>query len=167
MEDTMAKAEVAVTNTDSIIDEIMRRQEMIARRAFELFKTHEDMFSADFDDWLQAERELFPQPSIELRKADGHFEIDAALPGVDPKKVDVKVTAEDVLITAEREPTKAEPMTAASAGMTSDGKVRYFRSIHLPEPIDPNNVKADYKQGLLHLSALIVKPEPRTIEVRG
>ena len=163
----MAKAEVSVTNTDSIIDEIMRRQEMIARRAFDLFKSHADMFSAEFEDWLQAERELFPQPSIDVRKANNHFEIDAALPGVDPKTVDVKVTAEDVLITAEREATKAEPMSAAAAGRASDGKVQYFRSIHLPEPIDPNHVRADYKHGRLHLSALIVKPEPRTIEVRG
>lgn len=161
----MSKAEVSITSTHSIIDEIMRRQEMVARRAFELFKSHEDLFSADFEDWLQAERELFPQPSIELRKMDNHFEIDAALPGVDPKKIDIKVTAEDVLITGEREAPKAEPMTAEAAGKTSDGKVQYFRSIHLPEPIDPKSVKADYKQGLLHLTAPIVKSEPRTIEV--
>ena len=163
----MAKAEVSITNTDSIVDEIMRRQEMIAQRAFELFRSHADSFSADFDDWLQAENELFPQPSIEVRKMNNHFEIDAALPGVDPKKVDVKVTAEDVLITAEREAMKPEPTSAAAAGATPDGKMQYFRSIHLPEPIDPNNVKADYKQGLLHLSAPIVKSEPRTIEVHA
>ena len=160
----MAKAEVAVTDTNSIVDELMRRQEMIARRAYELFRNHADMFNADIDDWLQAERELFPQPSIELRKADGNFEIDAALPGVDPKKVEVKVTADDVLITAERE---GAPVTAAKAGVTPDGKVQYFRSIHLPEPIDPQSVKADFKQGLLHLTAPIVKSEPVRVEVRA
>lgn len=163
----MAKAEVSVTNTDSIIDEIMRRQEMIAQRAFEIFKSHAEAFNADFDDWLQAERELFPQPSVELRKMNNHFEIDAALPGVDPKKVDVKVTAEDVLITAEREMPGAAPMTAEAAGKTSDGKAQYFQSIHLPEPIDPNHVRANYKHGRLHVSAPIVKSEPRTIEVRS
>ncbi len=161
----MAKAEVSVTNSDSIVDELMRRQEMIAQRAFEIFNGHAHMFNADLDDWLQAERELFPQPSIELRKMNNHFEIEAALPGADPKKVDVKVTAEDVLITAVREAPAKEPVTAAAAGQTSDGKVQYFQSIHLPEPIDPNQVRASYKHGRLHVSALIVKPEPRTIEV--
>lgn len=160
----MAKAEVSVTSTDSIVEEIMGRQEMIAQRAFDLFRSHADMFSAEFDDWLQAERELFPQPSIEVRKANNHFEINAALPGVDPKKVDVKVTAEDVLITAERETTG---VTAEAAGKTPEGKVQYFRSIHLPEPIDPSHVKADYRHGRLHVSAPIVKPEPRSIEVRS
>lgn len=163
----MAKAEVSVTNSGSIIDEIMRRQEMVAQRAFEIFKSHADAFSADFDDWLQAERELFPQPSIEVRKVNNHFEIDAALPGVDPRKVDVKVTAEDVLITAEREAPRAEMMTAEAAGRTPDGKAQYFQSIHLPEPIDPSHVRANYKHGRLHVSALIVKSEPRTIEVRS
>jgi len=161
----MAKAEVSVTNSDSIVDELMRRQDMIAQRAFEIFKTHAQMFNADLDDWLQAERELFPQPSIELRKMNNHFEIDAALPGADPKKVDVKVTAEDVLITAVREAPAKAPVSAAAAGQTPDGKVQYFQSIHLPEPIDPNQVRASYKHGRLHVSALIVKPEPRTIEV--
>jgi len=163
----MARAEVSVTNTDSIVDEIMRRQEIIAQRAFDLFKSHADGFTAEFDDWLQAEQELFPQPSIEVRKANNHFEIDAALPAADPKKVYVKVTAEDVLITAEREARRADPVTAAAARTTADGRGQYFRSIHLPELIDPNHVKADYRHGRLHLSALIVKPEPRTIEVRG
>lgn len=163
----MAKAEVSVTDTNSIVDELMRRQDMIARRAFDLFQSHADMFNAELEDWLQAERELFPQPSIEVRRANNHFEIDASLPGVDPKKVDVKVTAEDVLITAEREATEAGPASAAEAGQTSDGKVQYFQSIHLPEPIDPNQVKADYRRGRLHLSALIVKPEAQAVEVHG
>ena len=163
----MAKAEVAVTNTDSIVDEIMRRQEMITQRAFDLFMNHAGQFSAELDDWLQAERELFPQPSIEVRKTNNHFEIDAALPGVDPKKVDVKVTAEDVLITAERQAAGAEPVSASAAGTTPDEKVQYFRSIHLPELIDPNHVRADYKHGRLHLSAPIVKSEPRTVQVRS
>ncbi|MEO8501565.1 MAG: Hsp20/alpha crystallin family protein [Vicinamibacteria bacterium] len=163
----MAKAEVSITNTDFIVDEIMRRQELIARRAFELFRGHEALFIADFDDWLQAENELFPQPSIDVRKLDNHFEIDAALPGVDPKKLDVKVTAEDVLITGEREAPKAEPMTAVAAGTTSDGRMQYFRSIHLPEPIDPSRVKAHYKHGHLHVSAPIMKLEPKAIEVHA
>jgi HSP20 family protein len=165
----MAQALVSVTNTNSILDELMSRQEAIAQRAYGLFCGHADRFAADLDDWLQAERELFPEPAIELRKADGHFDIEAALPGVDPKKVDVKVTAEDVLITAvreEREERKEEPETAAAAGRAPGGTRRYFRAIHLPEPIDPGQVKADYRQGLLHLTAPIVKAEARTIEVR-
>ena len=162
----MTRAEISVTNTDSVIDEIMRRQDLIARRAFEIFTTHAGNLMSDFDDWLQAEKELFPQPSVEVRKLDNHFEIDAALPGVDPGKVDVKVTAEDVLIAAERQAPRTAP-SAEAAGKNPDGRAQYFRSIHLPEPIDPHTVKANYRHGRLHVSAPIVKPEPRTIEVHS
>ncbi len=112
----------------------MQRQDMIARRAFELFQDHMTSFNAELDDWLKAERELAMPPQIQFRREDGHFEIDAAMPGVDPKKLDVKVTSEDVLITAERETLKPEGKTAAEAGQTSDGTMRYFSAIHLPEP---------------------------------
>ena len=162
----MTRAAVSITDTNSIIDQIMQRQEMVARRAFELFQSHADEFSAELDYWFRAEQELFPQPDVRFRQADGRFEIDAALPGADPKKVDVKVTPEDVLITAEQATPKSETVTAVEAGSSSDGRVRYFRTIHLPEPIVPDGVKASYKQGILHVTAPIVKPQGRTVEVR-
>lgn len=162
----MAKAEVSVTNTTSIIDEIMRRQDMIARRAFEIFQGHMDSFNAELDDWLKAERELAMPPEVQLRREDGRFEIDAEMPDIDPRKLDVKVTPEDVLITAEREAVKAEGKSAAEAGKTTDGALRYFSAIHLPEPIDPGAVEASFKKGVLHLTAKLAKTEPRNIEVR-
>ncbi len=163
----MAKAEVSVTDTISIIEEIMRRQDLIARRAFELFQDHMTSFHAELDDWLKAERELAMPPEVQLRREDGRFEIDAAMPDVDPKKLNVKVTPEDVLITAEREMVEPEGRTAAEAGRTADGTVRYFSAIHLPEPIDPGGVEASFKRGVLHLTAKIAKNEPRSVEVRG
>lgn len=167
------RAEIAVTTPSTILDEMARRQEMIARRAFELFQSHVDFMNAELDDWLTAEREFSTQPDIRFSQTDGRFEIDAALPGVDPKKLEVKVTNEDVIISGERDGAKAEPssatstQTAAAAGTMGDGTVRYFASIHLPQPIDPEKVKADYKQGLLHLTAPIVEPKVTTVQVKG
>ena len=162
----MAKAEIAVTNTSSIIEEIMRRQDMVARRAFELFQSHMDSFNAELEDWLMAERELAMPPEIQLRRQNGRFEIEAAMPDVDPKKLDVKVTPEDVLISAEREIMKAEGKAAAEAGKAADGTLRYFSAIHLPEPIDPAAVEASFKKGVLHLTAKLAKTEPTNVEVR-
>jgi HSP20 family molecular chaperone IbpA len=163
----MSKANVSITTTNSIIDDIMRRQDMIARRAFEIFQGHMENFTAQLDDWLMAEREVSAQPGIDLRREDGKFEIDATLPDIDPKKLEVKVTAEDVLITAEREAPKPETSkTASEAGVGSDGKVRYFSAIHLPEAIDPDGVQASFNKGTLHLTAKIAKVEPRNVEVK-
>ncbi len=164
----MAKAAISITNPGSIVDEIMQREALVARRAFELFQRHPDFPGTELEDWFQAERELFPQPDILLRQADGRFEIDTALPGVDPKKVEVKVTAEDVLITAERRTPKDEESPAkGDATAMPEAVARYFSTIHLPELIDPEKVRADYKEGHLHVIAPIVRTEPRAIEVGG
>jgi len=34
---------------------------------------------------------------------------------------------------------------------------RFFRSIHFPERIDPNSAQAEYRNGLLHVTAAIEK----------
>ena len=161
----MTKTEVAVRRTDSISDEIAQRHEKIRRRAYELFQSSGDGLAAEFDHWLKAERELSLPPSIQLRQADGKFEVEAALPGVDPKSVDVQATTEDVLITAERSDSAAKA-DASSKPADAMGSVKYFAAIHFPAPIDPTNVKANYRQGLLHLTAAIAKPQTTKVEVR-
>lgn len=161
------KTEISIAAPSTIFEEVARRQEMVARRAFELFQSHAAFLNLELDDWLNAEREIAAQPDLSLRLVDGRFEIDAALPGVDPKKLEVKVTAEEVLITGERDTPSAVPTNAEQAGKASDGVVRYFASIHLPESIEPDKVKADYKHGLLHLTAPLVKPQVATVPVQG
>jgi HSP20 family molecular chaperone IbpA len=47
----------------------------------------------------------------------------------------------------------------------SRGKV--FRSIHLPEQIDPETAKAEYRNGLLRLTASIAKPTTTKIPVQA
>jgi HSP20 family molecular chaperone IbpA len=42
------------------------------------------------------------------------------------------------------------------------------RSLHFPEPIDPDSAKADFHDGLLHLTANLAKgSKPRSVEVRS
>jgi HSP20 family protein len=160
----MPRTEIAVKRTGSIVDDILQHEEMIRRRAFDIFQTHLSAPFTEVDDWLSAEREVSVWPSIDLRQEEGRFEIDAALPGVDPKNLEVKVTNEDVLITAERD-GKASKGNATGTASGSENVVRMFGAIHLPAPIDPDKVKAEYRQGLLHLTAALAKSEPKKIEV--
>ncbi len=161
----MTKAEITVRHADSIVEDIMQQHEMIRRRAFDLFQGHLDSPFTELDDWLNAERDVSVWPSIDLRQKEGMFEIDAALPGVDPKNLEVKVTNEDVLITAERI-GKASKGTETGETSKPDAALRMFGAVHLPAPIDPGKVKAEYRQGHLHLTAVMAKVEPpRKVEV--
>lgn len=161
----MTNTVVPIRHADSIVDDITAREERIRQRAFELFQAHPDAMSAELDDWLAAEREVSQQPDIRLREVDGNFEIEAALPGVARRDLDVKVTGEDVLITAKREPmpTLAEPLVP-----TEEISTELFRAIHLPAPIDGEHVKAEFRKGLLRITAPIIRPVgPRPIEIHG
>ena len=161
----MTKTEITVRHADSIVDDIMQQHEMIRRRAFDLFQGHLDSPFTELEDWLNAERDVSAWPSIDLRQKEDMFEIDAALPGVDPTNLEVKVTNEDVLITAERN-GKASKGTETGAASKPEGAHRMFGAVHLPAPIDPDKVKAEYRHGHLHLTAAMAKAEaPRKIEV--
>lgn len=161
----MAKR-IEVRPTHSILDEVTRIHDLIRRRAFEMFEGRGDSAFGEMDDWLNAERELSMQPRLEVRRTDGKFEIDADLPGMDPKDLDVKVTGEDVLITAQRpEPQAAgvgkDPaQPEAREGAGEDTFMRMFGAIHFPEVIDPEAVTAEYRKGHLRVSAPIAKVKP-------
>jgi HSP20 family protein len=86
---------------------------------------------------------------------DSQFEVLAAAPGVEAKDLDVQVTPDDLLIKA--------GINHQHTGDEGDVRVceitgaKLFRSIYFPEAIDPNSVKVEYRNGLLHLTAAIAQ----------
>lgn len=160
--------EIAVRRTHSILDEVAQLHEMIRRRAFEMFESRGDSFFGEMDDWLNAERELSLQPKLEMRRSDGRFEIEADLQGMDPKDLDVKVTGQDVLITAHRHeaPETGQPKGGGKPEVKDGGReesfLKVFGAIHFPEVIDTEAVKAEYRKGHLRVTLPIAKPKPAT-----
>lgn len=149
----MAKTDIELRKTDTIFDEIDRLQQQISARAYDFFCSREGLWGDALNDWLRAEGELVFTPPVELRQKDGQFEIVAALPGVDAKDVDVRVTPDDVLIRTDvNHEHKSQDGTVHVCELESR---KAFRSIHLPEKIDPDSVKADYRNGLLRLTAAV------------
>jgi HSP20 family protein len=160
----MATETIAPKKADSVIDEIERIHEDISKRAYELFRTHEDAFAAPIADWLQAERELVWRPPVEVRQRDSEIELTAAVAGVEPKDLDVQVAPEDILITGSSEHRHERSEGTVHVCEFEGG--RLFRSIHLPARIDPASAKAEYQNGLLRLRARLASPEPARVDVR-
>lgn len=162
----MAKGDVEVRRTETIVDELERMRRMISTRAYDLFSEAHAPWTTAVGDWLAAERELVWKPPIELRQKDGQFEVLAALSGVDPKDLDIQVTPEDLLIKAETEHEHSTDKGTVHVCEFESGKV--FRSVHFPEKIDPNSAKAEYRNGMLYLTAAIAKAEtPLKVKVHG
>ena len=160
----MAKNEtVDVQKVDSLFDDLDRLQQAIRERAYDLFRSGTQWSDALLD-WLTAERELVRRPPVELRQEGNHFELVAALPGVDPSEVEVRVTSEDVLI-------KTNAVHEHAAGSTVHicelGRGKIFRTVHFPETIDPDSVKAEFKNGMLTVRAVVAKATAKKVNIKA
>ena len=156
----MARDEVQLKKTDSIVDEITRLHEDISRRAYAFFEGNGGVLPDPLADWFRAEHELVWSPPIELRQKDGVFELEASVAGIEPKDLDVQVTPQDILIKGQ---TRHEHEAATGTIHTCEFQSgQLFRSIHLPEPIIPDSVKAEHRNGILRMTATIAKSDSGT-----
>jgi HSP20 family protein len=146
---------IPIRRTESIFDEMERMQDGIMRRAYDLFRSNGGMFGRDIADWLQAEGELVWKPSIELEEKDDEFRLQIAVPGVDPKDIDIEVTSEDILVKADVHHEHEEKKGEVHICEFSSGNL--FRSIHLPKKINADKVKAEFRNGLLSLNVPVAE----------
>ena len=163
----MARGDIELRRADTVFDELDHLQKAISRRAYDLFRHRGTLWGSPVTDWLAAEQELVWKPSIELRQKDSQIEVLAALPGVEAKDLDVEVTPEDVLIKAERTHEHTAEKGTVHVCEFESGKL--FRSIHFPEKIDPESAKAEYRNGMLRLTAAVAKAAPvaQQVEVKA
>jgi len=150
----MAKNDaVDVKKVDSVLGELDRLQQVIRQRAYDLFRSGTQWSDAMLD-WLTAERQLVRRPPVELRQDGNRFELLAALPGLDASAIEIQVTGDDVLI---KGAGVHEHAADSTVHMCELGGGQIFRTVHFPEPIDPDTVKAEFKNGMLSLTASVAK----------
>ena len=104
-------------------------------------------------------------PSVDIRETDAEFVLEAEVPGLSEKDVEVKV--EDNLLTiASRKDEKSEEKREGYVVRERRSAV-FSRSFVLPKDVDREKIAATFKDGLLSLQ--IPKAErvkPRQIEVK-
>lgn len=104
-------------------------------------------------------------PKVDIYDTKDAFIIKAELPGVN--KNDIKVDVDGRLLTLRGE-RKSEVENKESAYFRREMFFGSFeRTFTLPEAVDPGLIKAEYKDGVLHLE--VPKPEerkPKQVEVR-
>ena len=117
------------------------------------------------DQWPRvADREMgdFFAPRVDIREADGHYEITAELPGV--AKEDIHVHVNDGILTLEAEAKQEDKEE-------KDGKIirqerrygKFMRSFNLGGDVQEEDIKASFKDGVLKLEApkAVEKPVQR------
>ena len=142
---------------ETVFDEVERIEKQIMQRAYDLFLNRGALDGGDLEDWFTAERELTWKPAVELSEKEAELVVQAALPGVEAKDLEVQVTPDDLLIKAAASHTHKEEDRTVHLCEFRSGEL--FRRIHFPKKVDPNGVKADYSNGLLRITAPIAKEE--------
>jgi HSP20 family protein len=123
----------------------------------------DDFFAPFFNDHWDT-NPIQWQPMVDIIEEDGQYRVKAELPGIE--KGDIKVDLKGNVLTLRGERSEEK----------NDEKDRYYRrerrygsftrSFALPENVDSEAIKADYKDGVL--SIVIPKPEgavPKKITV--
>jgi HSP20 family molecular chaperone IbpA len=144
----MSTETLAIRKTESIFDTIERMNAQISRRAYEIF---EGRGGNELENWLAAERELRWQPPIELREKDDEFVLKMAAAGLNPKDIEIEVTPESLVLKGEVRHEHREDTGTVHACEFECGTL--FRAIHFPKRIDPAKMKAQLKNGMLHIKA--------------
>jgi HSP20 family protein len=138
---------------ETLLDEIEQIQKRVTERAYDLFRRRGAALGAALNDWLSAERQTIWKPPVEVCQKDNQFVIEAALAGVEPRQLDIQVTRDTLLIKADT--PHLHPETKGVVHVCEFQPGQLFRAIKFPAPIDPEAVKAEYRDGLLRVTATI------------
>ena len=106
------------------------------------------MFETLASDNQNSMRQSF-MPLAEMEQTENAVHLKIEVPGMKADDLDVQVTKEAVMITGER---KSESKSEKNGMKRSEFRYGSFsRTIPLPVPVDNNQVKGDYQDGILTL----------------
>jgi HSP20 family protein len=104
-------------------------------------------------------------PSVDISETDGEYLIKAELPDV--KREDVKVMLEDGVLTIQGERKQEREEKGKKYHRVERSYGSFVRSFSLPDVIDEEKVKAEFRDGLLNLHLpKSEKAKPKAIEVK-
>lgn len=144
------KFEDQETMSPSLLDRTKAMIDAIRNRAYDLFQHRNGSNGSDLDDWFQAERDVTWAPA-ELVDEEKAFKARVALPGFEPKDIEVSVLPDAILIQADSAHTH-EDSNGSVCFCEFSGK-NVFRRFDLPVPVDVDKVTATVDKGILHITA--------------
>lgn len=104
-------------------------------------------------------------PLVNVSDTEGHVYLDALVPGVDPKDIDLTVLRNIVTISGERKPFDVQKGQVVHRSELGTGK--FSRTLELPVDIDPDKVTAECRDGVMRITlAKAEHAKPKKIEIK-
>jgi len=106
-------------------------------------------------------------PMLNVGKTPESVELYAFAPGLDPASIDVSLERGVLSIAAERKSDLPARDEKATVHINERFAGRFRRVISMPEDVDPGNVSAQYRDGVLHIQLKRqASAQPRRITVQ-
>lgn len=140
---------------------------LIKKNPFSVMSLFDDFFTKDLFDWSNKNFAEFGStlPSVNIKESDADYKLELAAPGL--KKEDFKINLDGNLLTISSE-KKEEKEDKDKEGRYTRREYNYqsfSRSFTLPENSKTDDIKAEYKDGVLNV--LIPKKEVKPIEPKA
>jgi HSP20 family protein len=149
------EAEIRKLSIDPPFFELTREiNELIARRAYELFESRGFEHGQDREDWLRAQSEILVNVPVDIMETHTGFTIRADVPGFAEQDLQVRVAPRALCITGKRQ--EASDRKEGKAVSSERHANQIFRVFDLPYEIDPDRVDATLNDGALVVTLLKV-----------
>jgi HSP20 family protein len=103
-------------------------------------------------------------PRVNVREDNENLYVEALIPGVDPKGLEMSVLGNTLTVSGER---KEQNLGKVTWHRRERGTGRFLRAVDLPAEIDIDRVKAEFRDGVLNVTlpkAASAKPRQITIK---
>ncbi len=103
-------------------------------------------------------------PAVDVYETDHDLVLKAELPGIDPKNVDIRVEDGTLYLKGERK--QESEVKEGNYHRVERSYGSFMRTFTLPNSVNVENIKADYKDGVLTLTmAKHEEAKPKTIKI--
>jgi HSP20 family protein len=129
----------------------------------ELFNDIWDGFFEPFFDVAPLRRNMVP--AIDVKETENGYSLEAELPGVTDKDIELKIEGNMLTLSTKKEDQKEEEKDQYL--LKERKSFSFTRSFVVPEDVDAEKISAEFKNGLLTLSLpKTEKAKPKMLEIK-
>jgi hypothetical protein len=137
--DLVTSIPVRLKTIESVPQLLDRLRERVNRRAYENFVDRGAVHGHDFDDWLEAERELIVKATAEIRVQGQDVFVELILPEIDLFNITVHIAPSQLVISSD----------------ANDEGIQLCQVIDLPIPISLDGLDAEQVDNLVRITAAL------------